>query len=110
MATGHIRKRIGKNGGASYQIVAVGDRDPTTGKRERRYEKVYAENKNSHYLTSLFIFIAAAYSTAAFFFGMKLASLAAEIADMLAKGLRYALMATAPNSQHIKYSFTSGAL
>jgi hypothetical protein len=41
---------------------------------------------------------------------MKLASLAAEIADMLAKGLHYSLMATTPNSQYIKYSFTSGAL
>jgi hypothetical protein len=66
--------------------------------------------KTAIFLPPLFIFIAAAYSTAAFYFGMKLASLAAEITDMLAKGLRYSLMATAPNSQHIKYSFTSGAL
>lgn len=40
MATGHIRKRTGKNGGVSYQIIAEGDCDPTTGKRDRRYQTV----------------------------------------------------------------------
>lgn len=47
MATGHIRKRIGKNGGVSYQIVAEGDRDPTTGKRERRYGTVKGTKKQA---------------------------------------------------------------
>lgn len=47
MATGHIRKRIGKNGGVSYQIVAESDRDPTTGKRERIYGTVKGTKKQA---------------------------------------------------------------
>lgn len=48
MATGHIRKRVGKNGGVSYQIVAEGDRDPITGKRERRYGTVKGTKKQAN--------------------------------------------------------------
>lgn len=40
MATGHLRKRNHKNGSVSYQITAEGERDPLTGKRERRYKTV----------------------------------------------------------------------
>lgn len=47
MATGHIRKRTGKNGGVSYQIVAETDRDPTTGKRERLYGTVKGTKKQA---------------------------------------------------------------
>ena len=56
------------------------------------------------------LFIAAAYGTAAFYFRMKLATFAAEIADMLAKSLLHSIMATTPHSQHVEYSFTTGAL
>ena len=42
--------------------------------------------------------------------GMKLAALAAEEADMLAKSLIYSLMAAAPHSKNIKYSLAFGAL
>ena len=54
--------------------------------------------------------ITAADCAAALFFRVKLATLAAEITDMLAKRLIYSLMVAAPHSQHIEYSFTSGAL
>ena len=54
--------------------------------------------------------ITAADCAAALFFRVKLATLAAEIADMLAKRLIHTLMVAAPHSQHIKYSFTAGAL
>ena len=47
MATGHIRKRIGKNGDVSYQIVAEGERDPITGKRERTYSTVKGSKKQA---------------------------------------------------------------
>ena len=40
MATGHLRKRINNKGGVSYQITAEGERDPLTGKRERRYKTI----------------------------------------------------------------------
>ena len=46
MATGHIRKRTGKTG-VSYQIIAEGDRDPTTGKRERRYQTIKGTKKQA---------------------------------------------------------------
>lgn len=47
MATGHIRKRIGKNGDVSYQIIAEGECDPTTGKRDRRYRTVKGTKKQA---------------------------------------------------------------
>ena len=40
MATGHLRKRTGKNGAVSYQLIAEGERDSITGKRERRYKTI----------------------------------------------------------------------
>jgi hypothetical protein len=58
----------------------------------------------------LFLVIAAAYSTAAFYFRMELATFAAEIADMLAKSLLHSIMAATPHSQHIENSLASGAL
>lgn len=47
MATGHIRKRTGKTGGVSYQIIAESDRDPVTGKRERAYATVKGTKKQA---------------------------------------------------------------
>ncbi len=47
MATGHIRKRINKNGSVSYQLTAEGDRDPLTGKRERKYKTVTGTKKQA---------------------------------------------------------------
>jgi hypothetical protein len=58
----------------------------------------------------LFLVIAAAYSATAFYFRMKLATFAAEIADMFAKCLLHSIMATTPHSQYVEYSFTTGAL
>lgn len=47
MATGHLRKRINKNGSVSYQLTAEGERDPLTGKRERRYKTVTGTKKQA---------------------------------------------------------------
>ena len=47
MATGHLRKRIGTNGDVSYQLTAEGDRDPLTGKRERKYKTVKGTKKQA---------------------------------------------------------------
>ena len=47
MATGHIRKRKNKNGSISYQLTAEGDRDPLTGKRERKYKTVTGTKKQA---------------------------------------------------------------
>lgn len=40
MVTGHIRKRVTKDGKASYQVILETDRDPSTGKRQRMYRTV----------------------------------------------------------------------
>lgn len=47
MATGHLRKRISKNGSVSYQLTAEGDRDPISGKRERKYKTVTGTKKQA---------------------------------------------------------------
>lgn len=47
MATGHIRKRILKDGTTNYQITVEGDRDPITGKRERKYKTVKGTRKQA---------------------------------------------------------------
>lgn len=47
MATGHLRKRINKNGSVSYQLTAEGDRDPLSGKRERKYKTVTGTKKQA---------------------------------------------------------------
>lgn len=47
MATGHLRKREGINGAISYQLTAEGERDPITGKRERRYKTVKGTKKQA---------------------------------------------------------------
>jgi len=47
MATGHIRKRINKKGSTSYQLTAEGERDPLSGKRERRYKTVTGTKKQA---------------------------------------------------------------
>ena len=47
MATGHIRKKINKKGSVSYQLTVEGDRDPLTGKRERKYKTVTGTKKQA---------------------------------------------------------------
>lgn len=47
MATGHLRKRIGKAGDVSYQLMVEGERDPLTGKRERTYKAVRGTKKQA---------------------------------------------------------------
>ena len=47
MATGHIRKRVNKNGSVSYQITVESERDPVTGKRERHYKSVSGTKKQA---------------------------------------------------------------
>ena len=47
MATGHLRKRINKNGSISYQITAEGERDPLSGKRERKYKTITGTKKQA---------------------------------------------------------------
>lgn len=47
MATGHVRKRIKKDGSTSYQVVVESDRDPLTGKRERHYKTVNGTKKQA---------------------------------------------------------------
>ena len=47
MATGHIRKRINKDGKKSYQITVEGNADPITGKRNRKFETVKGTKKDA---------------------------------------------------------------
>lgn len=47
MATGHLRKRINKNGSVNYQLTAEGERDPLTGKRERKYKTITGTKKQA---------------------------------------------------------------
>ena len=47
MATGHLRKRINKNGSISYQLVVEGERDPLNGKRERKFKTVNGTKKQA---------------------------------------------------------------
>ena len=47
MATGHLRKRINKNGSVSYQLTAEGERDTFSGKRERKYKTVTGTKKQA---------------------------------------------------------------
>ena len=47
MATGYIRKRIGKNGNVTYQITAEGERDPKTGERDRHYKTIKGTKKQA---------------------------------------------------------------
>lgn len=45
MATGHLRKRVGVDGAVSYQLIVEGERDPISGKRERRYKTIKGTKK-----------------------------------------------------------------
>ncbi|MBO7275892.1 MAG: site-specific integrase [Clostridia bacterium] len=47
MATGHLRRRESKDGAVSYQIVVESERDPVSGKRERRYKTVKGTKKEA---------------------------------------------------------------
>lgn len=47
MATGHLRKRINKNGSISYQLVVESERDPLNGKRERKFKTVNGTKKQA---------------------------------------------------------------
>ena len=70
----------------------------------------FAQKTKVLILYLLNLLITAADCAAALFFRVKLATLATEIADMLAKRLIYTIMVATPHSQHIEYSFTTGAL
>ena len=45
MATGHLRKRVSKNGSVSWQIIIEDDCDPITGKQNRKYKTVNGTKK-----------------------------------------------------------------
>ncbi len=47
MATGNIRKRIGRNGAVTYQITVEDERNPLTGKRERTYKTIKGTKKQA---------------------------------------------------------------
>ena len=47
MATGHIRKRKLKDGSITYQVIVENERDPLTGKRERKYKTVKGTKKQA---------------------------------------------------------------
>ena len=47
MATGHLRKRVGKNGAVSYQITVETDCNPLTGERERHWKTVKGTKKQA---------------------------------------------------------------
>ena len=47
MATGHLRKRGTQGGLTTYQVVVESERDPTTGKRERKYKTVKGTKKQA---------------------------------------------------------------
>jgi len=50
MATGHIRRREGRNGKVSYQLIVETERDPITGNRERHYKTVTTTKKQAEAL------------------------------------------------------------
>lgn len=47
MATGHLKPRENKDGSKSYQVVIELEKDPITGKRERRYKTVKGTKKQA---------------------------------------------------------------
>ena len=47
MATGHLRRRTGKNGAVSYQITVETDCNPLTGERERHWKTVRGTKKQA---------------------------------------------------------------
>lgn len=47
MATGHIHPRTNLDGSTSYQLVVELERDPVTGKRERKYKTVRCTKKQA---------------------------------------------------------------
>ena len=47
MPTGHIRKRNLQDGSYNYQVVVEGERDPITGKRDRKYKTVHGTKKEA---------------------------------------------------------------
>lgn len=47
MTTGHIRKRVAKDGKISYQIIVESEKDPLTGKRQRQYATVNGTKKEA---------------------------------------------------------------
>ena len=55
MATGHLRKRINKNGSVSYQITVEGERDALTGKRERKFKTVTGTKKQAEAVLRMMI-------------------------------------------------------
>ena len=47
MFTGHIRQRKNNSGKPTYQLVLEGDRDPLTGKRNRKFESIKGNKKDA---------------------------------------------------------------
>ena len=47
MVTGHIRLRTAKDGKKSYQVIVETERDPLTGKRQRKYATVKGTKKEA---------------------------------------------------------------
>ena len=47
MSTGHIRKRVTKDGKVSYQVILESEKDPLTGKRQRQYKTVNGTKKEA---------------------------------------------------------------
>jgi len=47
MATGHLRERINKDGSRSWQITVETERDPLTGKRDRRFKTIKGTKKQA---------------------------------------------------------------
>ena len=55
MSTGHIRKRISKDGKVSYQVILEFEADPKTGKRQRQYKTVNGTKKEAEAMLSRLI-------------------------------------------------------
>lgn len=47
MATGHVRKRVNKDGKARYQVVIEHEKDPVTGKRRRKFHAVEGSKRQA---------------------------------------------------------------
>ena len=47
MPTGHLRKRGSQGGLTTYQVIVESERDPTTGKRDRKYKTVKGTKKQA---------------------------------------------------------------
>lgn len=55
-ASGHIRRRITKEGKVSYQIIVESERDPVTGKRQRIYKTINGTKREADALLNKMIY------------------------------------------------------